>query len=116
MSTALLALASPNTDPASPSLPSLLPFLLFPLSLRIHSKMAPRTTITVQEAVRELDDRRVKTVRPLIPPQILAEELPLDLRGAQTVLVSLCFRLAAVEPVQGRKGRGKPLPLRAEAE
>ncbi|OCF43695.1 3-deoxy-7-phosphoheptulonate synthase [Kwoniella heveanensis CBS 569] len=33
-----------------------------------------------------LDDRRVKCVRPLIPPQILLEELPLSLRGAQTVL------------------------------
>jgi len=33
-----------------------------------------------------LDDRRVKSVRPLIPPQILHEELPLSLRGAQTVL------------------------------
>ncbi|RXK40787.1 3-deoxy-7-phosphoheptulonate synthase [Tremella mesenterica] len=33
-----------------------------------------------------LDDRRVKVVRPLIPPQILLEELPLSLRGAQTVL------------------------------
>lgn len=33
-----------------------------------------------------LDDRRVKCVRPLIPPQILIEELPLSLRGAQTVL------------------------------
>lgn len=50
-----------------------------------------------------LDDRRVKIVRPLIPyvsvskyihfgslcslsPQILHEELPLSLRGAQTVL------------------------------
>jgi len=33
-----------------------------------------------------LDDRRVKAVRPLIPPQILTEELPLSLRGAQTVL------------------------------
>lgn len=46
-------------------------------------------TITIQQAVQELDDKRVKTVRPLIPPQILAEELPLDLRGAQTVLVSV---------------------------
>lgn len=33
-----------------------------------------------------LDDRRVKAIRPLIPPQILTEELPLTLRGAQTVL------------------------------
>lgn len=44
--------------------------------------------LSVQQAIAELDDKRVKAVRPLIPPQILAEELPLDLRGAQTVLVS----------------------------
>ncbi|KAL7412960.1 hypothetical protein BDY24DRAFT_391717 [Mrakia frigida] len=48
--------------------------------------MPPKQPITVQQAIHELDDKRVKAVRPLIPPQILAEELPLDLRGAQTVL------------------------------
>lgn len=50
----------------------------------VSSKSA---NITVQQAITELDDKRVKAVRPLIPPQILSEELPLDLRGAQTVLV-----------------------------
>lgn len=49
--------------------------------------MARSNPITVQQAIHELDDKRVKAVRPLIPPQILSEELPLDLRGAQTVLV-----------------------------
>lgn len=43
-------------------------------------------TVTVQQATQLLDDRRVKAVRPLIPPQILMEEMPLSLRGAQTVL------------------------------
>lgn len=47
----------------------------------------PKQKLTVQQAVAELDDKRVKAVRPLVPPQILSEELPLDLRGAQTVLV-----------------------------
>jgi 3-deoxy-7-phosphoheptulonate synthase len=51
--------------------------------------MSYNTTITVQQAITELDDKRVRTIRPLIPPQILCEELPLDLRGAQTVLVRL---------------------------
>lgn len=50
--------------------------------------MSYNKTITVQQAIADLDDKRVRTIRPLIPPQILAEELPLDLRGAQTVLVS----------------------------
>ncbi|KAK4683757.1 3-deoxy-7-phosphoheptulonate synthase, partial [Tremellales sp. Uapishka_1] len=48
--------------------------------------MAPPSSISVNEAMSLLDDRRVKVVRPLIPPQILIEELPLSLRGAQTVL------------------------------
>lgn len=43
-------------------------------------------SISVRDAMDLLDDRRVKCVRPLIPPQILHEELPLSLRGAQTVL------------------------------
>lgn len=43
-------------------------------------------TVTVNQAMEMLDDRRVKQVKPLIPPQILIEELPLSLRGAQTVL------------------------------
>lgn len=46
----------------------------------------PKSTVTVQQAMELLDDRRVKVARPLIPPQILIEELPLSLRGAQTVI------------------------------
>ncbi|WVF67287.1 3-deoxy-7-phosphoheptulonate synthase [Kwoniella sp. CBS 6097] len=42
--------------------------------------------VSIRDAMDLLDDRRVKCVRPLIPPQILLEELPLSLRGAQTVL------------------------------
>ncbi|WWC95172.1 3-deoxy-7-phosphoheptulonate synthase [Kwoniella sp. B9012] len=42
--------------------------------------------ISVRDAMDMLDDRRVKCTRPLIPPQILLEELPLSLKGAQTVL------------------------------
>ncbi|GHJ86163.1 hypothetical protein NliqN6_2565 [Naganishia liquefaciens] len=48
--------------------------------------MTAHPTITVNEAMNLLDDRRVKCVRPLIPPQILQEELPLSLKGAATVL------------------------------
>ncbi|PCH40148.1 3-deoxy-7-phosphoheptulonate synthase [Wolfiporia cocos MD-104 SS10] len=42
--------------------------------------------ITIREALHKLDDRRVKATRPLIPPQILQEDLPLTLIAAQTVL------------------------------
>nr|ODO04278.1 3-deoxy-7-phosphoheptulonate synthase [Cryptococcus depauperatus CBS 7855] len=48
--------------------------------------MPSPTKASVKDAMDLLDDRRVKCVRPLIPPQILNEELPLSLRGAQTVL------------------------------
>ncbi|OCH91853.1 3-deoxy-7-phosphoheptulonate synthase [Obba rivulosa] len=43
-------------------------------------------TITMKEAIAKLDDRRVKNIRPLIPPQILQEDLPLSLSAAETVL------------------------------
>ncbi|KAH9950561.1 3-deoxy-7-phosphoheptulonate synthase [Amylocystis lapponica] len=42
--------------------------------------------ITIRDALTKLDDRRVKATRPLIPPLILQEDLPLSLAAAQTVL------------------------------
>jgi len=48
--------------------------------------MYPSQKASIRDVVDLLDDRRVKCVRPLIPPQILHEEMPLSLRGAQTVL------------------------------
>eukprot|EP01117_Protostelium_nocturnum_P012915 TRINITY_DN4782_c0_g1_i1.p1 TRINITY_DN4782_c0_g1~~TRINITY_DN4782_c0_g1_i1.p1 ORF type:complete len:394 (+),score=127.96 TRINITY_DN4782_c0_g1_i1:223-1404(+) len=36
-------------------------------------------------AINELDDKRVKAIKPLIPPQILMEDLPLSLSAAQTI-------------------------------
>ncbi|KAI0372229.1 3-deoxy-7-phosphoheptulonate synthase [Pilatotrama ljubarskyi] len=43
-------------------------------------------TITVRDALVQLEDRRVKATRPLIPPAILQEDLPLTLTAAETVL------------------------------
>lgn len=43
-------------------------------------------TLPFKEALARLEDRRVKATRPLIPPQILQEDLPLTLTAAQTVL------------------------------
>lgn len=40
----------------------------------------------VHDALNELDDRHIKSIKPLIPPQILMEEYPLSLEAAQTVL------------------------------
>ncbi|KAF9236481.1 hypothetical protein BU15DRAFT_89100 [Melanogaster broomeanus] len=39
-----------------------------------------------KEALQRLENRRVKATRPLIPPQILQEDLPLTLQAAGTVL------------------------------
>jgi 3-deoxy-7-phosphoheptulonate synthase len=39
-----------------------------------------------KEALYRLENRRVKSTRPLIPPQILQEDLPLTLAAAQTVI------------------------------
>ncbi|KAI0035200.1 3-deoxy-7-phosphoheptulonate synthase [Vararia minispora EC-137] len=42
--------------------------------------------IPFKEALARLENRRVKATRPLIPPQILQEDLPLSLGAAHTVL------------------------------
>ncbi len=43
------------------------------------------TALTYKDALNELDDRRIKSIKPLLPPQILIEEYPLTLQAAQTV-------------------------------
>lgn len=42
--------------------------------------------IPFKEALHRLENHRVKSTRPLIPPQILQEDLPLSLHAAHTVL------------------------------
>ncbi|KAI0785241.1 3-deoxy-7-phosphoheptulonate synthase [Abortiporus biennis] len=42
--------------------------------------------LTFKEAISKLEDSRVKATRPLIPPAILQEDLPLTLAAAQTVI------------------------------
>jgi len=42
--------------------------------------------MSFREALARLENSRVKSTRPLIPPQILQEDLPLTLLAAQTVL------------------------------
>ena len=41
------------------------------------SPVAQEMTLPVKEAIARLENRRVKLIRPLIPPQILQEDLPL---------------------------------------
>jgi len=42
--------------------------------------------VSLKNAAIRLENRRVKLIRPLIPPQILQEDLPLTLPAAQTIL------------------------------
>ena len=37
------------------------------------------------DKINELDDRHVKNVKPLVPPQIIMEELPLTIEALETV-------------------------------
>ncbi|KAI8143529.1 3-deoxy-7-phosphoheptulonate synthase [Fennellomyces sp. T-0311] len=54
------------------------------------------------EALNELDDKRIKCIKPLIPPQILMEDIPLTLRAAQTILDG---RMAAENVIKGQDDR-----------
>lgn len=38
------------------------------------------------DALNELDDKRILDIKPLIPPQILVEDFPLSLKAAATIL------------------------------
>jgi len=38
-------------------------------------------------ALNKLDDKRIKQIMPLIPPQILMEDLPLTFQAAQSVIL-----------------------------
>ena len=43
------------------------------------------SSIASRDALNELDDRRIAGIKPLIPPQILMEDLPLSVSAAKTV-------------------------------
>ncbi|KAF9267458.1 3-deoxy-7-phosphoheptulonate synthase [Marasmius fiardii PR-910] len=60
------------------------------------------TTLSFRDALTHLENSRVKTTRPLIPPQILQEDLPLTLGAAQTVLHG---RLATQKVLKGEDDR-----------
>ncbi|KAM6494220.1 hypothetical protein JOM56_010581 [Amanita muscaria] len=59
-------------------------------------------TLPYKEALAKLENLRVKTTRPLIPPQILQEDLPLTLQAAHTVLQG---RLAVENILRGDDDR-----------
>ncbi|CAG8508546.1 9872_t:CDS:10, partial [Ambispora leptoticha] len=56
----------------------------------------------VREALNELDDKRIKQIKPLIPPQILMEDLPLTMQAAQSVISG---RTGAEAIVKGQDDR-----------
>jgi 3-deoxy-7-phosphoheptulonate synthase len=53
-------------------------------------------------ALNELDDKRIKCIKPLIPPQILMEDIPLTLKAAQTIVEG---RKAAENVIKGTDDR-----------
>ncbi|KAI8972020.1 3-deoxy-7-phosphoheptulonate synthase [Mycotypha africana] len=53
-------------------------------------------------ALNELDDKRITNIRPLIPPQILMEDIPLSLKAADTILNG---RQAAEDIIHGKDDR-----------
>jgi len=63
-------------------------------------KQAP--SFRFSEALSELDDKRIKKVKPLIPPQIIVEEYPLSISAAQTVLVGRVATDAIVKGLDDR--------------
>ncbi|KAG5634567.1 hypothetical protein H0H81_001513 [Sphagnurus paluster] len=58
--------------------------------------------MSFKDALSRLENSRVKSTRPLIPPQILQEDLPLTLLAAQTVLEG---RLATEKILRGDDDR-----------
>lgn len=54
------------------------------------------------KALNELDDKRIKGIKPLIPPQILMEDIPLTLKAAATIIEG---RKAAENVIKGADDR-----------
>lgn len=53
-------------------------------------------------ALNELDDNRIKCIKPLIPPQIIMEDIPLTLKAAETIVAG---RKAAESVIKGTDDR-----------
>ncbi|KAI8979314.1 hypothetical protein BDF20DRAFT_494850 [Mycotypha africana] len=62
----------------------------------------PYSCNALTEAIRTIEDKRIENIKPLIPPQILIEELPLTLRAAQTIIEG---RKAAENVIRGADDR-----------
>ena len=75
-------------------------FLHFFSQLLFHK--AQLDTMGSITALNELDDKRIKIIKPLIPPQILMEDIPLTLKAAQTIVEG---RQAAENGIKGQDDR-----------
>ncbi|KAK9764139.1 hypothetical protein K7432_008617 [Basidiobolus ranarum] len=65
--------------------------------------VAKRTSsISLHQRLNELDDKRIKETRPLIPPQILMEDFPLTDEAARAILAG---RMGAEAIIHGRDDR-----------
>ncbi|KAE8219860.1 hypothetical protein CF319_g6520 [Tilletia indica] len=91
-------MASSNTTPPTPAAP--FAKNLAAANMTLSPKMGP--SFRFSEALSELDDKRIKKVKPLIPPQIIVEEYPLSISAAQTVLIG---RVATDAIVKGSDDR-----------
>ncbi|CAH1762828.1 9006_t:CDS:10, partial [Entrophospora sp. SA101] len=58
--------------------------------------------IRIRDALNELDDKRIKQVKPLIQPQILMEDFPLTFQAAQSVILG---RSGAESIIKGQDDR-----------
>ncbi|KAF9419190.1 hypothetical protein BGZ94_009492 [Podila epigama] len=72
------------------------------VELTISNSSTSIAKIGFKDALNELDDKRIKGIKPLIPPQILMEDLPLSLAAAQTIILG---RHGAEEIIKGRDDR-----------
>jgi len=58
--------------------------------------------LDIRDAINELDEKRIKNIRPLIQPQILMEDFPLTFQAAQSVILG---RSAAEGIIKGQDDR-----------
>ncbi|EGG08609.1 uncharacterized protein MELLADRAFT_71440 [Melampsora larici-populina 98AG31] len=66
--------------------PPVSPFRAQQLVADIKAAAASERPRAQAQAMNELDDNRIREIRPLVPPQIIIEELPLSETAAQTIL------------------------------
>ncbi|KAI3630627.1 hypothetical protein MIR68_012062 [Amoeboaphelidium protococcarum] len=72
------------------------------LAERLYFTSLHQKKVSEQRTVNDLDDRRIQDIKPLIPPQILMEEIPVTERAIKTIQQT---RLDAERIIKGRDDR-----------